>query len=97
MLPVFGPPGVIFRVLGIPIRTLDFEFVEANILPDGEGAIHASLDFRFDLRGHTEDLRVVLSEPADAEQAVEHAAALRAINGAELGEAHGQIAVAVEL
>src|SRR5216683_1216652 len=81
----------------IPIGKLDFEFVEAEILHDGEGKIHARFDFRFDLRGHAEDVRVVLSKAADAEQAVEHAAAFVAIDRAELGEAYGQLAVAAEL
>src|SRR5258708_22952892 len=82
---------------GIPVGKLDFEFVEAEILHDGEGKIHARFDFGFDLRGHAEDVRVVLSKAANAEQTVEHAAAFVAIDGAELGEADGEVAVAVEV
>src|SRR6266571_1261423 len=95
--PVFGFTGVIFGVRGIPIGELDFEFVEAKIFHDGVGEIDAGFDFRFDLRGHAENVRVVLRESADAEQAVKHAAAFVAIDGAELGEAHGKITIAAQL
>src|SRR5260370_313879 len=84
-MPVFGLAGVILRMGLIPIGELDFEFVEAEIFHDGEGELDAGLDFGFDLRGHAEDVRVVLGEAADAEQAVEHAAAFVTIDGAELG------------
>src|SRR5882762_11548562 len=89
-MPVFGLAGVILRMRGIPIGKLDFEFVEAEIFHDGKGEVDASLDFGFDLRGHAEDVRVVLSEAADAEQTVEDAAAFVTIDSAELGEADGQ-------
>src|SRR5712692_4040235 len=96
-MPVLGLAGVIFRMRGVPVGELDFEFVEPEVFHYCESEVHASLDFGFDLRGHAEDVRIVLGEAADAEQTVEHAAALVAIDGAEFGEAHGQIAVAVEL
>ena len=96
-LPVFGLAGVIFRMRGVPIGKLDFEFVETEIFHDGEGEIDAGFDFGFDLRRHAENVGVVLREAADAEQAVKDAAALVAIDGAKLGEAHGKIAVAVQL
>ena len=95
-LPVFRFAGVIFRVRGVPIGKLDFEFVEAEIFHYGEGEIDAGFHFAFDLRRRTENVRVILREAADAEQAVEHAAAFVAIDGAKLGEAHGQIAIAVQ-
>src|SRR6266478_5373748 len=95
--PVFGLCGVLFRMRWIPIGVFDFKFFEAEMFHDGESKIDAGLDFGFDLRGHAEDMRVVLGEAADAQQAVEHAAALVTIDGAEFGKAHGQIAVAVEL
>ena len=41
-------------------------------------------------------MRVVLREAAHAQQAVEHAGALVAIDGAEFGEAHGQFAIAAQ-
>ncbi len=96
-LPVFGLAGVIFRMGGIPVGELDFEFVETEIFHHGEGEIDAGFDFAFDLRRRAENVRVVLREAADAEEAVEHAAALVAIDGAEFGEPHGKIAIAVQL
>ncbi len=42
-------------------------------------------------------MRVVLREAADAQQAVQHAGALVAIDGAELGQAHGQFAIAAQV
>src|SRR5713226_7814656 len=96
-VPVFGLAGVIFWMRGIPIGEFDFEFVEAEIFHHGEREIDAGFDFGFDLRGHAKDVRVVLGEAADAQQAVEHAAAFVAINGAEFGETDGQVPVAVQL
>ena len=87
-MPVFGLAGVIFRMLGIPIGKFDFEFVEAEIFHHGESEIDASFDFGFDLLRSAENVGVVLGEAADAQQAVEHAAALVAINGAEFRQAH---------
>src|SRR6266702_1462155 len=83
--PVFGLAGVVFRMRGVPVGELHFEFVEAEIFHDGVGEIDAGFDFRFDLRGHAENVRVVLRESADAEQAVKHPAAFIAIDGAEFG------------
>src|SRR6266487_4903643 len=95
--PVFGLAGVIFRMRGVPVGELDFEFAEAKIFHDGVGEIDAGFDFRFDLRGHAENVRVVLRETADAEQAVKHAAAFIAIDGAKFGKAHGKITIAAQL
>src|SRR6266851_3985405 len=95
--PVFGLAGVIFRMRGVPVGELDFEFVEAEIFHDGVSEIDAGFNFRFDLRGHAETVRVVLRESADAQQAVKHAAAFVAIDSAEFGEAHGKITVAAQL
>src|SRR6266436_3288654 len=95
-LPVFGLAFVIFRMRSVPIRQFNLEFVEAEIFHHRERKIKASLDFGLDLRRHAEDVRVVLSEAADAKQAVEHAAAFVAIDGAKFGEADGQVAVTVE-
>jgi len=96
-VPVFGLAGVIFRMRFVPIRELDFEFVEAEIFHDGESEIDAGFHFGFDLRGHAENVRVILCKAAHAEQAVEHAAALVAVDGAEFGKPHGKLAVAMEL
>jgi len=75
---------------GIPIGELDFKSVEAKIFQHREGKIDARLDFAFDLRRHAKDMRVVLGEAADAQQAVEHAAAFVTVDGAELGETDGR-------
>ena len=53
-------------------------------------------DFVFDLLRRAEDVRVVLGKAAHAQQAVHHARALVAIDGAELAQAHRQIAIRLE-
>src|SRR6516165_2423217 len=96
-VPVFGLAGVIFGMLRIPVRELDLELIEAEIFHDGEGEVDAGFDFGLDLLRHTEDVGVVLRETADAEEAVENATPLVAVDGAEFSEADGQIAIAAEL
>src|SRR5580692_1110384 len=96
-VPVFGLAGVIFWMRGVPIGEFDFEFVEAKIFHYGEGEIDAGFDFGFNLRRCAENVRVILREAANAEQAVEDAAAFVAIDGAEFGQTNGQIAVTVKL
>src|SRR6266566_4412237 len=95
--PVFGLAGVVFRMRGVPVGELDFEFAEAKIFHDGVGEVDAGFDFRLDLRGHAENVGVVLRETADAEQAVKHPAAFVAIDGAKFGETHGKITIAAQL
>src|SRR2546423_7337686 len=95
--PVFRFASVIFRMSGVPIRKLDLELVEAKVLHHREGEIDASLHFFFDLRGGTENVRVVLCETAYSQQAVENAAPLVTIHRAQLGETHGEVAIAVQL
>ena len=48
-MPFFGLAGVIFGMRGVPVRELDLEFVEAEILHDREGEIDAGFHFAFDL------------------------------------------------
>jgi hypothetical protein len=55
----------------------------------------APLDLRGDLVLGAEQVRIVLGEAAHAGHAVELAGLLPAVHGAELGEAHGHVAVAV--
>src|SRR5208283_801338 len=86
--PVFGFAGVIFRMLGIPIGKFDFEFVEAKVPHDRECKVDAAFNLRFDLIWRAEYVSVVLGETANAQQTVENAAALVAINGAEFGKAN---------
>ncbi len=57
----------------------------------------AAHDLVFDLFGRAEDVRVVLRESAHAQQAVHHAGALVAVDGAEFAQAHRQIAIAAHL
>src|SRR5271163_483711 len=95
--PVFGLALVIFGMGGVPVGEFDFELVEAEIFHDGQGELEAGFHFALDLRRHAEDVGVVLGEAADAEQAVENAAAFIAIDGAEFGEANGKLAITVQL
>src|SRR3974377_1488651 len=80
-VPVFGLAGVIFGMLGIPVRELDLELIEAEILHDGEGEVDAGFDFGLDLLRHAEDVGVVLRETADAEEAGRKPTALVAGEG----------------
>ena len=80
-------------VVRVPSRKLDLELREAEGFEDGFGKIDAGGDFAFDLRGHAEDVGVVLREAAHAQQAVHGSGALVAINIAQLGVARGQIAI----
>src|SRR6266849_3477277 len=95
--PIFGLALVIFRMRSVPIGELDFKFVEAEVFHHRESKIDAGFHFFFNLRRSAENVRVVLGEAANAEQSVKDTAALVAIDGAEFGEAHGKIAVAVQL
>src|SRR5467141_176084 len=95
--PVFGLALVIFRMRSVPIGELDLKFVEAKVFHYREGEIDAGFHFFFNLRGSAENVRVVLGEASNAEKAVQDSATLVAIDGAEFGEAHGKIAIAVEL
>src|SRR3984957_7037891 len=95
-VPVFRLARVIFGVRFVPVRKFDLELLEAEIFHDGEGEVDACFDFTFDLRRHAENVGVVLSEAAHAQQTMQHAAAFVAVHGAEFGEAHGQIAIAAQ-
>ena len=87
--PFLGRAGVVLRARGIAAGKLHFVAVEAENAQHFPGEFDAVLNFLFDLLGHAEDVRVVLREAAHAQQSVQHARALVAINGAELGEATG--------
>ena len=54
-------------------------------------------DFRFDLLRRDEQMGIILREAAHAGHAVQFAGLLVAIDGAELGQADGQIAIAARL
>ena len=73
---------------------VDFEFGETERAEDEAGDIEGGSDFVGELIGTAEDVGVVLGESANAEGAVEDAGALKAIDGAQLTHANGQVAVA---
>ena len=83
-------------VLRIPGGKLSLELVEAEGLQHGERELQAADDFVFNLLGSAEDVRVVLRKAAHAQQAVHHARALVAIDGAEFAEPHRQIAIRLQ-
>ena len=71
--------------------------VEAEGLQDRGHEVQHAQDLRVELVGPAEEVGVVLGEAAHAHQPVQHAGALEAVDGAELGEAEGQLAVAAQL
>src|SRR6202035_2243346 len=81
----------------VPIGKLDFKLVEAEVFHYSECKIDAGFHFFLNLRRGAEDMRVVLGEATHAKKTVKDAAAFVAVDGAEFGETHGKIAVAVEL
>src|SRR5450631_4279582 len=93
-IPVFRLAGIIFRMQNIPVGKLDFKIVETKSFHHRESKIDAGFHFAFDLRGHAENVGVVLGETAHAQQAVQDAAAFITVDGAQFREAHGQLAIA---
>ncbi len=85
--PVFIGACVVGTVVRIPGRQLDLELVKAESFVDGFSEVDAGYDFIFNLGGSAENVRVVLREAADAQQAVHGAGALVAIDVAEFGVA----------
>src|ERR1017187_4142087 len=87
--------AVVFAALAaIPGGKLGVVLFEAVRGQDIEGELEAIHYFVFNLVRGAEDVRVVLREAADAEESVEHAGAFVAVDGAELAEAHRQVAIA---
>src|SRR5262249_16382837 len=74
--PVLHGAGVALRLGRVACGEFDFEAVEAKGAQYGEGEVHTGGDFTLDLVRGSEDVRVVLSETAHAQQPVEHARAL---------------------
>ncbi len=56
--------------------------------------IHRPNDLLLDLVRPTEDVSIVLCEASQPQQAMQDAAALVPVDGAQFGHAHGQIAIA---
>ena len=69
-VPIFVGADVMGAIVGIPGRQLHLEFGKAEGFEDRLGEIDAAGDFAFDLRGHAEDVGVVLREAAHAQQAM---------------------------
>ena len=68
--------------------------VEAEGPQETEGEVQDAPDLVLHLVGTTEDVGVVLGETAHPEHAVEDAAPLVAIDGAQFPDAHGQVPIA---
>ena len=96
-VPIFRLAGVILRMHRIPIRKLNGIIIEAEILHHRESEIHAVFHFLFDLRRHAENVRVILSKSANAQQAMQHARTLVAIHRAQFRKPHRQIAITAHL
>jgi hypothetical protein len=86
--------GVLAGV-GIAQAHADAVVLHAEDVEDGLDEGEAALDFGGDLVLGAEEVGVVLGEAADAGHAVEFAGLFPAIDGAELGEADGHVAVGV--
>ena len=94
--PFFGRAGVILRTRRVAAGELHFVAIETENAQHFPGEFDAVLHFLFDLLRHAENVRVVLGEAAHAQQAVQHARALVAIDGAQLSQPHGQLAIAAQ-
>ena len=75
-------------------RELDQD-LQPELVVDRVAEVEAAEDLVLDLLGRAEDVRVVLREHAHAQQAVQRAGQLVAVQDAGLGEAQRQLAVAV--
>ena len=73
MIPLLFAAHKILASFGIPGRKLGLELVEAKILQHVERKLEAAGDLAFNLLRRAEDMRVVLSKAAHAQQAVHHA------------------------
>ena len=72
------------------------ELLEAERAEEEAHEVDAALDLGLHLVRPAEDVGVVLREPAHTQQPVQHAGALVAVDGAQLGHTDGQVAVAAE-
>jgi len=94
LVPAFRAAGVLAAVR-IAEPDADAVFLHAEDVEDGLDEGEAPLDLGGDLVLGAEEVGVVLGEAADAGHAVELAGLLPAVDGAELGEADGHVAVGV--
>ena len=88
-------PTKLALILGIPGGKLDLELCKAEGLQHGFGKVDARGNFIFNLFRRAEDVGVVLRKSAHTQQAVHGAAALVAIDVAQLRQTHRQIAIAL--
>ena len=70
--------------------------LEPEELVEVGGVVETAEDLVLDLVGGAEDVRVVLGDVADAEQPVERARELVAVECRRLGQAHRQLAVGAQ-
>src|ERR1035437_5950382 len=92
--PLLGRAVVFAALAAVPGGKFGVVLFEAVRGQDIEGELEAIHYFVFNLVRGAEDVRVVLREAADAEEYVEHAGALVAVDGAELAKPHREVAVA---
>ena len=93
-MPVFVAAYVFFLVVRVAERDLSLKVVEFQSLEDIEDNVHHLQELILYLVGGAVDMGVVLRKTAYSGQAVELTALLIAVNGAELGKAQREIAVA---
>src|SRR5438309_1226645 len=79
-----------------PRREIDARIGVAEGAEELHGEVEDLADLLLGLRPRAEDVRVVLREAADAQHPVQGAAALVAVHRAQLADAQGQLAVAVD-
>ena len=88
-LPNLGTAHALLR-LGAEVH---LKVREAELAQDVLGQVQHAQDLVRDLIGQAEDVRVVLREPAHAEQPVHRAAPLVAVHGSHLRPADGQVSI----
>ena len=96
MIPLVLAADEILAVVRIPGGKLSLILVEAKVLQYVQGEVEATCDLVLDLLRSTEDVSIILGEAADAEQAVHYAGTLVAVHGAQLSQAHRQIAIGLQ-
>src|SRR5262249_22047390 len=96
-LPLIGRARVFPARSAIPGGELRLVLIEPVGVQRVDGELQAIDDLAFDLIRGTEDVRVVLRKASDAEEPIEYAGALIPVDGSELAETYGQLAVAALL
>ena len=100
---VFGPfpilhlTGKVFGVLRVPRGQFHRVFFKAEGFENVHGKLKALFNLVFHLFRRAEDMRIVLRKATHTQQPVQSAGAFVAVDGAQLGIAQGQIAVAAQV